>query len=301
MHRTRLSIFACALPLLGCAELKIPTTPSAAYDILGQTRDYEAKLVAALNAENQVLLHLSGGHYSCGDPRDPIIRRYTGHRDTDEWIKQRFDGDKVWRIAYELLEQYKKALTEINESASKDAANVKGLADLATALSTASSAPVTPFIAPIANLATLAARARRHLEVRELAATMQPLLEDAIPKLLREFPTLNREHQDIFRAWDNCSRERLRYTRDIATTGIANHRAMVAPSTGVEQTNAYFAYLAKRSELRPPPPQPVVDALTKVLAESKALADGTSPLQRPDPASLAQAIQSINTIVRTRP
>lgn len=263
----------CAL-LAGCtfdADKITPEGIGAFGTALSNFQTLELALITEYQNEDRLLRYLSGGEYSCGDPRRPPKASERYIKNAPSYIEEKY---KALSVSTKVVAEYKTLLKEIVDDNKGTRETITALQGAVTQLGKL--APGGPGYAvlsdPVGALLLQLTTSASAAAVQRLAINMQPKLSDAAKYLRDHFPNFEGQLQDTFEAWDSCVLERLYFTRDIPRGLVRGyeHKDYFGASSGVELTAAYQAYKAKRAEFRKIPE--VRAALDALIRENDALA-----------------------------
>jgi hypothetical protein len=286
-------VLLLSLPLGACGTVFDPSKlvgASAQTLTSGLTSqlDRERALVTELQSEDETLRFLSKGRYSCDDP---IQIASLLDNDTTNFVSK-IKIDKRFSKAQMFVDGYLKALNAIvaqNKDELEIADAISGISGSIASLApngAAAKAAIGPLTAIIKDGITDA----NVLQMKKVAYDMEPTLEAAISVIKKLYPAYFAAESDLYRRWNSCALEKLRYLRDEPNGEVAQYekyKYIFGKNGGVELDAAYNNYITKRVGLSASPLKDVV--FDAVITENKKLITGDLSVQSVD-ASLKQLV-----------
>ncbi|WP_395697467.1 hypothetical protein [Methylocella sp.] len=249
-----------AVGLSGCGGgATLPTAPDALFKGISSEENTERKLISDFNQEDRMLIYLSQGNYSCGDPTSQLLQQYKEIKNPDQFVRKEFE-EGAWTSSIQLIHYYYDTLNQIKNSDKVDDETIDNLSGALA--SVASYAPQTAaFSGVVKPVAAVMKDFRDYITDRqfvEFARRMNFPLTIAVaylekPQVLEYFSRAQR----AFSVWDSCARETLAYLLDLGDENFeskygpsqsksVNHPHLTPP-TARELQEARLAYIAQRS------------------------------------------------------
>jgi hypothetical protein len=259
----------------GCASLDptklVPTAVLQVQTAVGAETALEAQLIDAFRRENESLLFLSHGQYSCGDPNSPLLKKYLSTKDVSAIINSE-QLNAYWTKSLKYLDSYVALLDAIINTSKASASEINAYVALGSsaAATIPNMAGAGPALTALGNIAVETSTAIAAERLALAARKAEAPLETAVGYLTKYYPAFHGRELDAFNAWDQCAHEKLLFMRDNPTGSVGKLHPYFTESTGIELDNAYNAYLAQRQQFLGVPP--ITDALKQIVAQNKALA-----------------------------
>jgi hypothetical protein len=255
----------------------------------------EGKLITAWQEENQSLLYLSAGDYSCGDPNSTLYKKYASSKNPATLVTQD-QVNKYWTASLNYLTAYIKLLSTISSGAQTDQATIKSIVSLGQVA--AGYIPGLPSGASsaLSALGTLASDLTGAIAVGQISAAArkaQPSLTTAVNYLIKYYPSFLQNEQTAFNAWDECANEKLLFIRDQPLGKIKSYQGKYfVAATGFDLDSAYATYVGqKQTFMLDATAQSMTQTLKQILTQNENLADPNLTA-----ATFQSSVQSLNTL-----
>lgn len=291
VRRVACAVFAASM-VSGCsADFKDFAEPGKVFGTtLASNQSLERDAWLSLQDENRLLLFLSSGGYSCGDPNYRPLQQKLKDTDILASVEKRYKSNPSFAYSLKLITEYAQLLENIDAGRKSSEETLQAVAALVSsgAATVPGAGPYVPLVKP----ATAVIERVRFLAVtgavEALAQASAPKLDEAALWLADAFDELQAAQNETFHLWDSCARERLIFIRDAPRGKVDKFSAQFSQASGIELADAYLAYREKRRKLSGA--ADLRRTLDKLLAYNQKLAAGIGGLTPKDVANAAREV-----------